>query len=363
MKRASSSRLRGVLLYLSLTVLMQSCNLLGGIPSAEGELRIAFARGQELLTRSGLEIPDTSDFLLTVKDSKGAIVYDGTYGASPESLFLKPGSYTVSIVSEEFSRPAFSLPQFGDVQCVVVSAGDVVSLKLMCRQLNSGIRLRIDSGFLSRYPDGALLLKSNFGRLMYGYAEKRIAYFAPGNISLILADGGTDQVLLTKTLEAQEILDLKVMVSSSGGSSTESADAPGITVVTDTTRVWLSDEYVIGGTSSDGKILSVSDARSMAGETDVVVCGYIVGGDLTSSSASFSKPFSSRTNILIGPRSSTSDKSSCLSVQLPAGDIRDDLNLVDNPGLLGRKICLRGDIVDAYYGIPGMKNITEYELQ
>lgn len=363
MKRASSSRLRGVLLYLSLTVLMQSCNLLGGIPSAEGELRIAFARGQELLTRSGLEIPDTSDFLLTVKDSKGAIVYDGTYGASPESLFLKPGSYTVSIVSEEFSRPAFSLPQFGDEQCVVVSAGDVVSLKLICRQLNSGIRLRIDSGFLSRYPDGALLLKSNFGRLMYGYAEKRIAYFAPGNISLILADGGTDQVLLTKTLEAQEILDLKVMVSSSGGSSTESADAPGITVVTDTTRVWLSDEYVIGGTSSDGKILSVSDARSMAGETDVVVCGYIVGGDLTSSSASFSKPFSSRTNILIGPRSSTSDKSSCLSVQLPAGDIRDDLNLVDNPGLLGRKICLRGDIVDAYYGIPGMKNITEYELQ
>lgn len=363
MKRASSSRLRGVLLYLSLTVLMQSCNLLGGIPSAEGELRIAFARGQELLTRSGLEIPDTSDFLLTVKDSKGAIVYDGTYGASPESLFLKPGSYTVSIVSEEFSRPAFSLPQFGDEQCVVVSAGDVVSLKLICRQLNSGIRLRIDSGFLSRYPDGALLLKSNFGRLMYGYAEKRIAYFAPGNISLILADGGTDQVLLTKTLEAQEILDLKVMVSSSGGSSTESADAPGITVVTDTTRVWLSDEYVIGGTSSDGKILSVSDARSMAGETDVVVCGYIVGGDLTSSSASFSKPFSSRTNILIGPRSSTSDKSSCLSVQLPAGDIRDDLNLVDNPGFLGRKICLRGDIVDAYYGIPGMKNITEYELQ
>lgn len=363
MKRASSSRLRGVLLYLSLTVLMQSCNLLGGIPSAEGELRIAFARGQELLTRSGLEIPDTSDFLLTVKDSKGAIVYDGTYGASPESLFLKPGSYTVSIVSEEFSRPAFSLPQFGDEQCVVVSAGDVVSLKLICRQLNSGIRLRIDSGFLSRYPDGALLLKSNFGRLMYGYAEKRIAYFAPGNISLILADGGTDQVLLTKTLEAQEILDLKVMVSSSGGSSTETADAPGITVVTDTTRVWLSDEYVIGGTSSDGKILSVSDARSMAGETDVVVCGYIVGGDLTSSSASFSKPFTSRTNILIGPRSSTSDKPSCLSVQLPAGDIRDDLNLVDNPGLLGRKICLRGDIVEAYYGIPGMKNITEYELQ
>ena len=65
----------------------------------------------------------------------------------------------------------------------------------------------------------------------------------------------------------------------------------------------------------------------------------------------------------MGPRSSTSDKSACLSVQLPAGELRDDLNLVDNPGLLGRKVCLKGDIVESYYGIPGIKNISEYELQ
>ena len=93
------------------------------------------------------------------------------------------------------------------------------------------------------------------------------------------------------------------------------------------------------------------------------MCGYIVGGDLTSSSASFSKPFSSRTNILLGPRSSTNEKSSCLSVQLPSGELREALNLVDNPEILGRKVCLRGDIVEAYYGIPGIKNISEYELQ
>jgi hypothetical protein len=101
----------------------------------------------------------------------------------------------------------------------------------------------------------------------------------------------------------------------------------------------------------------------MAGEDDVWVSGYIVGGDLTSSSASFQKPFTSRTNIVLGPRSSTTDKSSCMSVQLPTGEIRENLNLVDNPSLLGRKVCLRGDIVDAYYGIPGLKNLIEYELQ
>lgn len=366
MKRITSSDLYGILSSLFMIVaafVTQSCNLMGGVLSPEGQLRIAFAQGQEILTRSGLEIPDTSDFLLTVKDSKGTVVYDGTYGASPESLSLKPGSYTVSVVSEEFNKPAFSLPQFGDEQCVVVSSGDVVNLKLVCRQINSGIRLRIDPGFLTRFPDGALLLKSNFGRLMYGYAEKRIAYFTPGNVSLILANEGTDQILFTKSLEAQEILDLKVRVSGSGGSSDDSG-TDGMSISVDTSRVWLSEEYVIGGgAQSDKKVLSVSDARSMAGEEDVYVSGYIVGGDLTSSSASFTKPFSSRTNILIGSRPSASDKASCMSVQLSSGDIRDALNLVDNPGLLGRKLCLRGDIVEAYYGIPGIKNVSEYELQ
>ena len=107
--------------------------------------------------------------------------------------------------------------------------------------------------------------------------------------------------------------------------------------------------------------MSVFEARDSAGKDDVWVCGYVVGGDLTSSSASFKSPFESRTNILLGPRSSTVDKSVCLSVQLPAGEVRDALNLVDNPSLLGKRICVKGDIVSAYYGIPGVKNTVEYQ--
>jgi hypothetical protein len=289
-------------------------------------------------------------------------MYEGAFGDSPETLSLKPGSYTVSIVSEEFRKPAFSAPQFGDEQCVVVSSDDIVDVKFVCTQINSGIRLKIDYGFLDRYPDGAFLLKSSFGKLMYSYSEKRIAYFTPGNISLILTNKGTDEVLMTKTLEAQEILELKIGVTGSKDPSTDYA-SPGISVSVDTSRTWLSEQYILGEGSGTNGILSVSQAYEMVGEDDVWVCGYIVGGDLTSSSASFEKPFSSRTNLLIGPRSSTSEKSSCLSVQLPSGYLRDELNLVDNPQLLGRKICVKGDIVEAYYGIPGIKNLSEYELQ
>jgi hypothetical protein len=165
-----------------------------------------------------------------------------------------------------------------------------------------------------------------------------------------------------KTKEEKSMfLEIKGIHRSFGTGESKVEVLKGIDVAIDTSRVWLSEEYVLGGGSKS--VLSISQAYDMVGEEDVMVCGYIVGGDLTSSSASFEKPFSSRTNLLIGPRSSTSEKSSCLSVQLPSGYLRDDLNLVDNPQLLGRKICLRGDIVEAYYGIPGIKNISEYELQ
>ncbi len=345
-----------------------SCDMLGGgMDKKTGELRIAFARGQESLTRAGVAIPDTSDFLLTIRNSKGEIFYDGRYADSPEALPVEAGSYTVSIVSEQFSKPAFSAPQFGDEQCIIVPAGKSVDVKLVCRQINSGIRLLIDSGFLTEYPNGVLMLKSAAGRLVYGYSEKRIAYFKPGDVSLVLNEGASDKVLMTKTLLAQDILELKVMVAGDGGTTDASADGKGsMSVQVDTARNWLTDAFAIGGGGNSGNgtydALTVAEAQEAVGEEDVWVCGHIVGGDLTSSSASFSAPFESRNCLLLGPRTSTTSKASCLSVQLPSGELRDALNLVDNPELLGRKVCIRGNIVEAYYGIPGLKNITEYEF-
>lgn len=344
---------------------LAGCEMLGTKDSGQGELRIAFAGTRDEFTKTGSEIPDTSDFLLYVADAKGKVIYEGLYGECPEVLSVSSGSYIVKAVSSEFEEPEFSAPQYGDEQCVVVPSGGVADVKLMCRQMNAGVRLRISKNFLTECPDGVLFLKSDQGKLMYGYSEKRIAYFLPGRVSLILSSAGRDEVLMSRTLLAQEILSLGVSVAS-GGSSGSSQTAGRITVALDTTRNWISDTYVIGGQNDKGTEISdamtVHQARTSAGSNDVWVCGYVVGGDLTSAAASFDEPFSSRTNILLGPKSSTVDKDACLSVQLPAGDLRDALNLVDNPGLLRKKVYLRGDVVEAYYGIPGIKNISEYRL-
>ena len=72
--------------------------------------------------------------------------------------------------------------------------------------------------------------------------------------------------------------------------------------------------------------------------------------------------FDKNTNIILGLRSGTSDKNYCLSVELKSGVLRDELNLMDNPQLLGSHIYMKGDLVSAYYGIPGLKNLEEYQL-
>lgn len=342
-------------------VLLSSCERFGeGTSLGEGKLCISFVEGGELFTKAYVNLPDTSEFLLKVTSSGGAVIYEGKYGDCPEVMEVGSGNYVVRVLSSEFSKPAFDTPQFGDEQCIVVSNGNVANVRLLCRQLNAGVRLVISPRFLEKYPDASLFLRADSGKLMYSYSEKRTAYFKPGPLSLVMSSGSEDKVLSVRELGEREMLSLKVSVQSS-----DETGSGGMCVSIDTSRVWTSDECVIGSGPSGSDVedaFSVAEARQYAGREDVWVCGYVVGGDLTSASASFAPPFKSRTNILLGPRSSTKDRKSCISVQLPDGDVRESLNVVDNPEILGRRVLVKGDLVNAYYGIPGMKNTIDFQL-
>ena len=353
--------MRKILLAL-LSVAAISCDRLGdGQEGEEGILCVSFGVIGAEYTRSSLNLPDTCDFSLMITKSDGSIIYDGFFGDCPESLSVSPGTYDIKAVSGPFTRPAFDSPQFGDEQCVVVKAGSRVSVHLTCTQLNAGVDLDISPDFLTECPDASLLLKSSAGKLLYSYSEKRTAYFPPGPVSLIMSSGGKDETLLTRDLKARDMLVLKISVAVAENQSS-------ISMAIDTTRTWGYEEYVIGAAASgsaspeagSAEILTVAQAIAAGDKPDSWVSGYIVGGDLTSTAASFELPLKSKTNLLIGPRSSTVDRSACVSVQLPAGDVRDALNLVDNPGLLRKKVCLRGDIVEAYYGLVGVKNVSEF---
>ena len=321
-----------------------------------GAITVSFNGSFLPTTRSA--VPDTNDFILNVTDAAGKSLYSGLYGAAPESIIADPGTYTVSAYSREFTEPLYDAPQYGDTRTVVVLPGKTSGVTLECTLLNCGIRIYPDWNFLAEYPDGYLYLKNADGTLMYGYSENRTAYFKPGTVAVSMVNSGTERLLCTRVLEAREVLHLNLSAVVSGSSS------EGIRISVDTLSTRIEDVCTVplAGQGNDvDSAYDVSEARYHVGEDDVWVYGFIVGGDLTSSKCSFEAPFTSRTNLVIASRSSCTDKSSCLSVQLPSGDVRDELNLVDHSDNLGRQVLLKGQIVESYYGITGVQNISEWQ--
>jgi len=310
-------------------------------------------------TKTQAEIPDTNDFLLTIRDSDGKVLYDGPYGDSPASLPVSPGSYSVKVVSLAFSAPAFSRPQYGDEQVVVVGSGESVTVALHCTLLNAGIRLITAPSFLTSYPDGVLYVMQEGQRLLYGYLETRILYVKPGTVSVVLYQNGKDQVLLSRVLSERDILTLKISAPASG------EGAAGVSVVVDTTRNWLSDSFVIGG-DNDAQhgpedAYSVADAAKHVGEEGVWVYGYIVGGDLTAAGKNVkTSDITKATHLALAARSSITVKASCVAVELPSGSVREALNLVSHPQLIGTRVYVKGNLVSSYFGTTGLKGCKEY---
>lgn len=92
--------------------------------------------------------------------------------------------------------------------------------------------------------------------------------------------------------------------------------------------------------------------------------GYIVGSvtDKSIESAEMgASENSSASNILVAGTQNPASISECIPVQLPAGDIRDVLNLKDNPGNVGKTVVLCGTR-ENYYGVLGMKSVVKYTL-
>lgn len=301
---------------------------------------------------------NTDDYILTVTRQDGLEVYSGRYGDSPETISVQPGSYTVCAVSRVFNVPEYDAPVYGAMEIVVVTSGEVADVSLDCTMKNCGMRLKADAGFMNAFPNAVIYMKSDEGNLLYSYGEKRTGYFTPGKISVSMANEGQTETLFSRTVEERQVLDIGLSASA-GGSSDSSA---GISIQVDTTKDWIYDNYTYGQDGSMQNALNISEARAAAGTTGVWVYGYIVGDATSTSKIEFDPPYSRDTNIVLGERSTTTDREYCLSVELKSGAIRDALNLVSNSGNKGRKVWLKGDIVSSYYGLPGLKNVTEFSL-
>ncbi len=330
----------------------------------QGELR--WVLDKSIRTKATEEIPDTNEFLLTIRSGDGSILYEGNYGDSPQYLKVDPGSYTITVLSIPFSAPAFARPQYGDEQVVVVQAGQKITAHLNCTLRNAGIRLKIAPDFLTSYPDGVLFVRQSSVKLKYTYTEKRIAYVFPGEVSVILYNKAQDQTLFTRELEAREVLTVSISAPGDGSGSGQ------VKVAVDTSKTWSNEQYVIGGDNDSGSgndggqwknAIAVGEAAQHVGETGVWLYGYIVGGDLSSAGKSVKTDgITKNTHIALADRSTITTKEDCVAVELPKGSTRDALNLVDHPELRGRRVYVKGNLVESYFGTTGLKGTSEYKL-
>lgn len=102
-------------------------------------------------------------------------------------------------------------------------------------------------------------------------------------------------------------------------------------------------------------------STSAAVATGVWVSGYIVGY-YQDYAPHFEGGGSQRANILISDKADANNASQCVCIQLVAQtDTRNALNLVDNPGNLGKQVSVYGDVMK-YNTLPGIKNTSNYKL-
>ena len=128
-----------------------------------------------------------------------------------------------------------------------------------------------------------------------------------------------------------------------------------------TVRVWSG----AAGTLDDA--INVGDVKAFFIDGDTVksvwVKAYIVG---TAKSNMGSVVFGNgdgtqATNLVIAAKADETDANKCLPVELPKGDVRAALNLVDNPDNCGKEIWLYGNIIK-YMSVAGLKTVSDFSF-
>ena len=111
------------------------------------------------------------------------------------------------------------------------------------------------------------------------------------------------------------------------------------------------------GSNSKTNPYNVQQALSKSG--NAWVKGYIVGyvDGISIGYASFGIPTEAQTEVLIADDANETDYTKCMPVQLPAGAIRDAVDIFANPGNLKKEATLYGSI-EKYFGTQGLKSTS-----
>lgn len=139
----------------------------------------------------------------------------------------------------------------------------------------------------------------------------------------------------------------------------------------DNRTIELSGEaFATVGDGSKTNPFTVADVKLLNNSTDsgdnFWVKGYIVGVPTSGTAdgltnVTLQPPFGP-TAIALADQPEETDVSTMIGVQLPAGDIRAALNLLDNPVNLNQEVSVYGVLEGYFSGAPGVTKTSDYEL-
>lgn len=309
---------------------------------------------------------DSNLYRLTISTAGGVTVYDSTYAGRPDVFYVKAGTYKIRVTSRDFKEPDI-YPLFGQEQSVKAKKDSTLCVEIVSRQLTGGIRFSFTHGFTSWFKGTGIYLKRDTVSVKYGYGTRHYLYFYPGELTVIYKNkdgypsytppdkpGYADTVLFKRKLKANELVTIALDYDLT------KVSRDGFTFSSDTFRIRKDEYFNLGGIAPYG-CNSVWYAQTHVGDT-INLFGYIVGGDVSSTTFKKEKPFTSKTNIVIGAQEWQALREKTIGVELPNGDIRKKLNLVDHPENLKKPIVIHGVVSDSYFGYPGLKNVTSYQL-
>lgn len=118
-----------------------------------------------------------------------------------------------------------------------------------------------------------------------------------------------------------------------------------------------------------GDTLTVAQVISQQDGKEALVKGYVVGyynvkpnpGECVFSADAPADTTVNKANVLIADNASETNPANVVCVQLPAGQVRNLVNLGENPGNLGKVVVLKG-VLTAYNTLPGVKTTSYAEI-
>ena len=106
-------------------------------------------------------------------------------------------------------------------------------------------------------------------------------------------------------------------------------------------------------------VMKLNNPKTTAWVKGVIV-GFINGASIQTG-ANFTAEGAAASNLLIADAADVEDYTLCVPVQLPAGDVRNALNLADNAGNLGKEVLIFGSL-EAYFTVAGIKSPSAFVL-